>query len=57
MAEIRRFRGEGKDTISLHHSCAEMQEGEGSEGKKQRLRVVYTRARENGEIICSIHNL
>ena len=25
--------------------------------KKQRLRVVYTRARENGEIICSIHNL
>lgn len=57
MAEIRRFRGKGKDAIPLHHSCAEMQEGEGSEGKKQRLRVVYTRARENGEIICSIHNL
>ena len=57
MAEILRFRGEGKDTISLHHPCAEMQEGEGSEGKKQRLRVVYTRARKNGEIICSTHNL
>lgn len=57
MAEIRRFRGEGKNAISLHHFCAEMQEGEGSEGKKQRLRVVYTRARKNGEIICSTHNL
>ena len=48
MAEIRRFRGEGKDTIPLHHSCAEMQEGEGSEGKKQRLRVVYTREGKRG---------
>ena len=49
MAEIRRFRGEGKDTISLHHSCAEIQEGEGSEGKKQRLCVVYAREGASGK--------
>ena len=49
MAEIRRFRGEGKDAISLHHSCAEMQEGEGSEGKKTTTTCsIYAREEKRG---------